>query len=465
MSSSKASRRHSLNTSLMETLSSHDNILFKNCRLLRNGALVKDDLWVKNGKIVDGQSWFYDMKKQATRVVDCKGNILAPGFIDLQLNGGFGVDFSIPDDDDLPRAVKFVAKKLLEDGVIAFCPTIITSPQSVYSKLLPQHKTVPGGQHGAAILGLHLEGPFINPAKNGCHPVPEIKNFGLGPPEQSQDDAAARIADIVPKDATPEKEAAAKRKVVEKAVDDVYPDLDNVSIVTLAPEIAGSLDAIKYLTSKGITVSLGHSRSGENDAVQGVLAGASKITHMFNAMSAFHHRDPGIVGLIADEEVCALDRTLFYGVIVDGFHTHPTAVRMAHATHPEGCVLVTDAMAGMGLPPGEHGLGSLRVNISEERKATLYDEPETLAGSVATMQESVQNFAKIVGMEHALEAASLHPAQCLGIDHQKGCLLPGRDADFVLLNDDLEVQATYIAGKVCYSRDAHAAALFYSPKR
>jgi N-acetylglucosamine-6-phosphate deacetylase len=119
------------------------------------------------------------------------------------------------------------------------------------------------------------------------------------------------------------------------------------------------------------------------------------------------------------------------------------------------CVHVTDCVVAR----------RIQVNISEERKATLIGHPETLAGSVATMQESVQNFSKIVGVVDALTAATLHPAQALGLEETKGSLLPGRDADFVLLNDDLEVQATYIAGQACWAREAHAAALFYSPRK
>lgn len=352
-----------------------------------------------------------------------------------------------------------MAKKLLENGVTSFCPTLITSPTENYSKLVPQCRRTEGGAHGAAVLGLHLEGPFINKAKKGAHPEKYIKDYGLGVDEDS---ATAEVDD---------NETVSKK--VSHAIDSVYPVLDPVSIVTLAPEIPGALEATKFLAARGIKVSMGHSRSDLDTAAHAVVSGASMITHLFNAMAAFHHRDPGIVGLVSGlstalavpHDTLRANTQIYYGVIVDGFHTHPSALKMAHSTYPEGCVLVTDAMAAMGLDPGSYKLGEIQVSISQEHKATVEGSPEILAGSTATMVDCVRNFAKIVGLPAALDAATVHPAKALGIDDQKGTLESGRDADLVLMDDEGNVHATYIKGRLCWSGDEHAAAVFYSPHR
>lgn len=131
---------------------------------------------------------------------------------------------------------------------------------------------------------------------------------------------------------------------------------------------------------------------------------------------------------------------------MDGFHTHDTAIKIAYSTHPSGCVLVSDAMAAMGLPSGRHSLGTIDVTISKERRATVSDS-ETLAGSAASLDECVRRFADLVGPCRAIEAATLHPARMLGIEKTKGVLEYGADADFILLTDDLYVEATYIAGE------------------
>ncbi|MFT7798086.1 N-acetylglucosamine-6-phosphate deacetylase [Arapaima gigas] len=262
-------------------------------------------------------------------------------------------------------------------------------------------------------LGIHLEGPFISREKRGAHPEQYLRSFAPG-----------GLADLL----------------------QVYGGLDNVAIVTLAPEMPGSLEVIRQLAEHGITVSLGHSVADLSQAELAVQHGATFITHLFNAMLPFHHRDPGIVGLLTSDQI-PKDRTVFYGMIADGIHTNPAALRIAHRAHPAGLVLVTDAIAAMGLPPGRHTLGQQDIEI--DGLHAYVAGTKTLSGSIATMDMCVRHFLQASGcsVEAALEAASLHPAQLLGISHRKGTLNYGSDADFVLLDDELHIRKTYIAGQ------------------
>ncbi|XP_040919307.1 N-acetylglucosamine-6-phosphate deacetylase isoform X1 [Toxotes jaculatrix] len=385
---------------------------FINCRILRDHKLQREDLWVREGRILDPEKLFFDEQGYADKHVDCEGSIISPGFIDVQINGGYGIDFSQAS-EDVRAGVSLVAKKVLEHGVTSFCPTLVTSPSAVYHKVLPQVKVHNGGQHGAGVLGFHLEGPFISVEKKGAHPEQYLRTFQSG-----------GIEDLM----------------------EIYGSLDNVAMVTLAPELTGSLSVVRELCHRGITVSLGHSVANLSQAEQAVQSGASFITHLFNAMLPFHHRDPGIVGLLTSDQIPA-GRTVYYGMIADGIHTNPAALRIAHRAHPSGLVLVTDAITAMGLPPGRHTLGQQVIEI--QGLHAYVAGTKTLSGSIATMDMCVRHFKQASGcsVEEALEAASLHPAQLLGISHRKGNLDYGSDADLVLLDDALNVKATYISGE------------------
>ncbi|XP_078369540.1 N-acetylglucosamine-6-phosphate deacetylase-like [Oculina patagonica] len=384
---------------------------FQKCRLLRDGKLIEDDLWVRDGKIVNPRTVFWEEQVQADVQIDCNNLIISPGFIDLQINGGFGVDFS-SDPDKLEEGLKTVAKGLLQHGVTSYCPTIVTSSQESYKEISKKIKRTPGGVNGAEILGSHLEGPFINPEMKGAHKEHLMRQISTKGAQE---------------------------------LEDFYGSLDHVSIITIAPELAGeNMEAIQQLVERNIVVSIGHSVANLSIAEKAAASGASFITHLFNAMLPFHHRDPGIVGLLTDIDT---PKPIFYGLIADGIHTHPTATRIAHRSHPDGLVLVTDAIAALGLSPGLHKLGPMQVEIDHE-KATLQGT-NTLAGSIASMDVCVQRFRKMSGCTtvEALEGATLHPAQVLGIEHKKGTLNYESDADLVFLDDDLNVHATFIAGE------------------
>ncbi|XP_076249833.1 N-acetylglucosamine-6-phosphate deacetylase [Calliopsis andreniformis] len=388
---------------------------FYNCQILRDHKILIEDLWVRNGKIVDPEKIFYDEKIKPDIKIDCNGALISPGYIDLQINGGFGIDFT-HNVDNVQHGIDKVATKLIEFGVTSFCPTLVTSPKETYHKVLPNIKKRSGGKQGAAILGVHLEGPFISPSKKGAHPENYIRKFENG----------------------------------FQSLIDMYGTLDNVCLLTLAPELPNAQIVIAELCKKNIKVSLGHSVGNLHEGEDAVKSGASFITHLFNAMLPFHHRDPGLVGLLTSDQI-PNGRTIHYGIIADGIHTHPAALRIAHRTHPEGLVLVTDAISALGLEEGVHQLGQYKIEMRMGRAYIV--GTDTLCGSTAEMLKCVRHFKEATGCSivEALEAATLHPARTLGIEKVKGVLNYGADADFVMLDKNLQLLSTWISGECVYN--------------
>ncbi|KAJ2612796.1 N-acetyl-glucosamine-6-phosphate deacetylase, partial [Coemansia sp. RSA 1694] len=369
---------------------------FYNCVVLKDHKLIDDYVYVQDGKIIDPAKMFFDARRAADVRIDCQGGIVAPGFIDVQINGAFGYDFS-NDTDIIAEAVANVAKGLLLQGCTAFCPTTVSSRPDVYASVLDHLGPRAGSvEHGAEVLGAHVEGPFISPHKKGAHELATLRT------------AEAGLA----------------------AFDECY-GLDrlrrNVAYVTVAPEVAGMLDAIpRLVAATGVRVAAGHSNATTAEATQALAGGASMITHLFNAMHPFHQRDPGVIGLLG-----AAGARPFYGIICDGVHVHPHSVMIAYRAHPDGACLVTDAMAAQSLPDGVYKLGEMNVDV---HGGNVYIQgTNTIAGAVVTLAECVRNFARFTGASvvEALESATLHPAQMLGIAARKGVLAHGADADIV----------------------------------
>jgi len=339
--------------------------------------------------------------------LDATGMILAPGFIDLQVNGAFGDDFT-----DDPAAIWRVAAKLPRYGVTAFLPTIITSPLDT----IAAGRTIvtgggPPGFRGARPLGLHVEGPFLNPQKKGAH-----------------NPAYLRLPDVA-------------------AVADWSPQT-GVRLVTLAPELPGALDVIAALSSRGVLVSAGHSMATYEQAEAGFDAGARYGTHLFNAMPALGHRDPGLPGALLTD-----DRTTV-GFIADGVHTHPSVVALVWRTLGAARLnLVTDAMAALGMPAGKHLLGDYDVTV-DATSARLADG--TLAGSILSLDQAVRNLIDITGctLAEALPTVTTTPAKAIGLDRERGRIAPGYVADMVLLSRDLRVRVTICEGRVVYPTSA-----------
>jgi N-acetylglucosamine-6-phosphate deacetylase len=337
-------------------------------------------------------------------VIEAKGLWLAPGFIDLQLNGAFGHDFTAD-----PASIWAVAAELPRYGMTAFLPTIITSPAATMAAgQAVLQAGPPAGYAGARALGLHLEGPFLNPAKRGAH-----------------NPAHLRLPDVA-------------------AVAGWTP-ATGVRLVTLAPELPGALDVVRALVAAGVVVSAGHSMATAEEAQAGFAAGICYGTHLFNAMPPLEHRAPGLAGaLLADAELTT-------GLIADGIHLHPALVALAwHAKGPARLNLVTDAMAAFGMPPGRYPLGDEDV-IVDGQSARRADG--RLAGSLLSLDAALRNLVAWTGCAPAAALATVTttPAALLGLESQYGRLVPGAVADLVLLTPDLHVVQTIIGGQVVYA--------------
>ena len=389
---------------------------FTNCRVLRAHSLRHEDLWVCGGLVVDPQVYFWE-HRVADAVIDCEGHIIAPGYIDLQFNGAFGCDFSTP--KDLGASVKKVAEGVLPHGVTAFLATVITSSAETYRAVLPHLVPTKGSVRGASLLGVHLEGPFISEQKAGCHPPEHIL--------------------------APDGKADALRRAVGESV-------AHVRMVTLAPEYEHAAPLIGELRARGAVVAAGHSCATIEELEASRRVGVSMVTHLFNAMPAFTPREPGLVGLLGSSSLKGDGSAprAWFGLIADGIHVHPASVNIASNAQPDSVVLVTDAMAAMGLPDGKHRFGDVEVDVRGERAYKA--GTDTLAGATVPLDACVRRYAKFAGcgVVRALESASLHPAQCLGIDGSKGRLDVGCDADLILVDDALVVRATYVAGELAW---------------
>jgi N-acetylglucosamine-6-phosphate deacetylase len=378
---------------------------------------------------------------------NCQGHVLAPGFIDIQINGALGVDFSSP---RLTREqVVTVAQALPQFGVTGFCPTMVSCPKDVYKRnisilgaLCQRDKIASTTRTGtrtpgtteelpvrAQLLGIHLEGPFFCKSKRGAH-------------------AEECIIDTLENGALNQVYASSSRR-------SQHLGEEGVALVTLAPELPGALKAVQACRGQNVVVAMGHTNATLEEGKQAIEKGASLITHLFNAMRPFHHREPGLLGLISlnkngsSNGSCQIDP--YYSMIVDGLHSHPVSVKLAYTLSPDRAVLVTDAMAAMGLGDGKHSLGTMAVNIKGKR-ATI-SGTDTLAGSVVSMDTCVKSFREFCdcSMREAINAATLHPAKVLGLE-AKGTIRIGNCADVVLLDDSLNVLRTWIGGKVAYDK-------------
>jgi len=354
--------------------------------------------------------------------------------IDVQINGAFGIDFTHLKDSQSNnfKGIHSLSKQLLKHGCTSYCPTVITSAPVTYRKSLKrinqymtyqeklrEHSlrraswsTILWKDAHANALGMHLEGPFIS--IKGAHPEHLLR---------------------IPHEGY-------------KSVSECYGPLDGVKIVTIAPELPGAAEAIHELTEQGIVCSLGHSKSDIQEGILGIKAGGRMMTHLFNAMQPFHHRDPGLVGLLGLSEYHS---NFFYGMIADGIHAHPASLNIARTTHGKGAILVTDAMEAMGLPSGRYSLGTLEVDIQGFR-ATVAGT-NTLAGATTSLDQCVRNFREYTkcSIVEAVGTATLHPAQMLGIENKKGSLKPGCDADVILLDDDLNVHGCFVNGQLAWA--------------
>ena len=264
-------------------------------------------------------------------VIDLGGRILSPGFIECQLNGAFGFNFStLLEPSVYAKKLRDVNRQLVRTGVTSYIPTLTSQRSEIYKTALPHlgpsgHLQV--AEDGAESLGAHCEGPFLSPTKNGCHNVDVLQE-------------AQTFADL---------EACYGAVNLEPGDGAYHPS--PIRMITAAPERGQMKKLIPEIVSRGIIFSVGHSEATYEDASEAVAAGSTMITHLFNAMRPLHHRNPGVFGVLGKAE--SLPRP-YFGIIADGEHLHPTTVKIAFNAHPDGFILVTDAMHLVGLPDGKY---------------------------------------------------------------------------------------------------------------
>lgn len=410
---------------------------YHNARVVKDHKLEPGELWVLNGKIIAPGL-------KADHVEDMHGQILAPGYIDVQLNGGWGVDFS-----SNPNDWKKVAKELPKHGVTAFLATLVTLEKEKYPNFIRALRPTTGkGNYApkghANLLGVHLEGPFLNHKMHGAH----------------NEDLVVQETPFLKK----EEQREAQNDVKESPYDSLekfYGTLRGVRMITHAPEII-ALDfkaCWDSLREKGIVMAAGHTNADYPMMRSAQNRGVRMTTHLYNAMTPFHHRNPGIIAAVLEKPEFNL-WVNYYSIIADSHHVHPAAIRIAYSANPKGLILVTDAMQALGLEPGDYKLGSMDVTVQHGR-ATITGT-ETLAGSVLSMERAVQNFLeftedhrinyKVSPIVRAIEAATLKPAILLGVTPQRGTLNVGSCADFIVLDNALRVQRTYIGNYLAYDK-------------
>jgi N-acetylglucosamine-6-phosphate deacetylase len=328
-----------------------------------------------------------------------RGAFLAPGFIDLQVNGGGGV---LLNDQPTTEAMRAIARAHRRYGTTGCLPTLITDTREQMRAAVAAARAAAGHD---GVLGLHLEGPFISPQRPGVHRPDHIVQPGAGDLEQLCELAAA-----------------------------------GRSVVTLAPECVPP-GFVRSLASSGVRISIGHSEASAPVVMQAVAEGATGVTHLFNAMPPFSARAPGIIGAaLAEPQLTA-------GVIVDGIHVDPVSVKTAFAAKgAERIVLVTDAMPTVGTSLDQFDLLGRTIRLADGRLST---EEGTLAGAHLDMASAVHNAVTLahIPLEDALRAASLTPARFLGLDNERGRLMPGARADLVALSPELTVIATWMDGR------------------
>ncbi len=331
-------------------------------------------------------------------VLDAAGAVVVPGFVDLQCNGGFGIDLTSE-----PEALWELARLLPRTGVTAWLPTIVSSPPGAIERALAAWARHPGGVV-AEPLGLHLEGPFLAPGRRGAH---DPRHLSAPDPQRAASWSAAT----------------------------------GVALVTLAPELPGALPLVRELVGRGVVVAAGHTDATAEEAAAAIEAGVSFVTHLFNAMAPLHHRSPGLAGVaLADGRVRA-------GVIADGVHLHPLTVAVAWRSLGPRLVLVTDAVAALG----SHERTRLAGRALSQSPEGVRLADGTLAGSDLSMDRAVRNLVELTGcpLRDAAAAASAAPAAVLGRG-ALGRLAPGARGDVVVLTSAGEVAATVIGGQVAW---------------
>jgi len=369
-------------------------MILKNAEVFYDKHFRKLDVAIQGDTIVEvGEDL------QGEDIVNLQGKMLLPGFVDIHTHGRAGFDFSTA----TPEEIGKMCLSYAESGITSVLATSITMGYDITSGIMKNiNKAMEAGYAGCRILGINMEGPFLGKDRKGSHD----ENY-LVPPDQEAFEEWDRLSG------------------------------NNIKMVDIDPNLPGAMEFIKKY-SKSKVISIAHTSANYDTACKAVHAGASHVTHLFNAMNGLHHREPGIVGMVSDYPVNA-------ELICDGIHVHPAVVRMMFKLIPDRLVIVSDSMSAAGLGNGEYELGGMKV-IVKDKKAAL--ENGTIAGSTTNVFEEVKNVINFgVDKEQAILSATLLPAKAIHMDHEIGEIAVGKKADMLVISPDFTLEQVYIGGK------------------
>ncbi|WP_338630882.1 N-acetylglucosamine-6-phosphate deacetylase [Clostridium baratii] len=379
-------------------------MLIKNCNIIYLDRIEKGSVLIKDGKIKE----INPLVSDDSEVIDAKGMYLSPGFVDVHIHGAGGYDTM----DGTFEAINEIAKTISKFGTTSFTPTTMTvSIEDIKKSMKVIKEAKLNGTDGANVLGAHLEGPFISPNAIGAQnpkyvEVPSIETYN-------------------------------------EMVGDAF---DAVVSITLAPEVAGAKELIKYLSEKGVICSIGHTKATYEEAIEGIECGCCHSTHLFNAMTPFTHRAPGVVGAVFDSEITT-------ETISDGIHIAYPALRVAYNQKElDKVLLVTDAMMACGMPNGKYALGGQDVFV-ENGAARL--ENGSLAGSVLTLDRAVKNVYEnsSYALYDVVKMATFNGAKHCGVADRKGLIKEGYDADLILFDEGINVKKVIVNGKLIHDNE------------
>lgn len=371
----------------------------KNGKVILPDGIVENEILAFDGKI----SGFTDEIPEGAEVIDANGGYVAPGLVDIHIHGYLGEDTS----DGKADGIFKMANGIMKNGVTSFCPTTMTVSMEEINTALDVVRSLKEDSktwEGAEILGVNLEGPFINPKKKGAQAETHIK-------------------------------APDAKFVIDNS--------DIICLATMAPEMEGGCKAIKEIVeNSGVIVSVGHTDATFEETLAGIEAGATHITHLFNAQTPLHHRNPGVVGAALLENVTT-------ELIADTFHVHKGLFELLARVKGDNLVLITDCTRAGGMPDGEYSLGGQPIFVNGV-KCLLEDG--TIAGSVLRLNNAVKNFRDNTDLPFwkVVAAASLNPARAIGVADRKGSLEAGKDADIIITDGDFNIVKTIIGGEIKY---------------
>lgn len=352
-----------------------------------DGSFLEQTLYVNAHRLVDKAEYQDDGE-----IIDAEGLLVLPGLVDIHSHGAAGEDFS----DGNPEGLKKILRYERSCGITSYCPTSMTFPKERLRQIFASIKSAQT-EEGAKVVGINMEGPFLDPAKKGAHVEKWI--------------AAPDVA----------------------FVRELNQDVDGlVRLVTLAPNMDGAEEFIKEMHEE-VCISLGHTAADYDCASRAMKLGAHHVTHLYNAMQPFGHRAPGLIGAAMDDPECMVE------MICDGYHIHPSAIRAAFRMFgPERVILISDSMRAAGMENGTYELGGQEVTV-KDRKAVLKDG--TLAGSATNLYGCMCKAVEFgIPLEQAIMAATANPARSIGIFDRVGSIRIGKQADLLLASENLELK-------------------------